>query len=226
MQGGTRPLYEIGLSLLSVVGSVAMGIAVKRLQLDIIKRWAFMKIMPYSNWQNKEWPWIELGEINWPYIPFSEKSAKPFEFLIQYYDGKSELGDFFKDSGQLEKNLLTGNFMLSLLEFSVFIRDPKNKELLLQDNSHEHISPDVKPVWGTMDGHDFVDQIGRLFINVDKILEFCDLKNNNISTYREQFWPLWRGWKQICLIDLGDYARYVPHKMNILTLPGEPIEGM
>jgi hypothetical protein len=213
-------MREIGLSLLSVTGSVAMAVAVKHRQLDIIKDWAFKKITLHSNGSNNNLPWIKIRKINRPYMPVAKETEMPFDFLSQYYDGRSELGEFFQDSVQFKKYLLIGNFMLSFLEFATYIRDPKAKSYFSQENPHERIHPDVCPAWGIMDEHDFVDQIERLFGDLDKILNFFEFQVYDNG----HFWFLWRKWKQICLIRLGNNPIFMHEKMNTLILPGEPIE--
>jgi len=221
--GGMTLMSEIGLSLLSFLGGLGMAIAVKHHQLELIKRWASLKITPYSNYENREYHWIELRAINWPYALFTGDKKIPFGFPVEYYDAKPDLGEFFKDSAQLKNYLLMGNFILSLLEFSIFIRKSNdNMTRLLQNNSAERIHPTIRPVWGTMQGSDFVDQIERLFSDLDAILKFCGLTVNNVSSYKASFWPLWRAWKRICLGGLDDYGRLAHRKMNALVLPGEP----
>lgn len=220
--GDLKPINQVGYSLLSLAGAVGMAIAVKRLHLEIIKQWAILKLGIYSNISNKEYSWIEVDHLNWPYAPSFGRTGKAFDFLVKYFDAKREFLEFFKDSTQLNRCLLTGNFILSLLEFSNYIREEKNREDLLKNKSFMHIDFDISPAWGTMDRHDFTDQTERLFNDLDQILDFCGLKDKYISLYLELFWPLWKIWKRRCLESLGDYGRLV-HKRDTLILPGEPM---
>ena len=87
-----------------------------------------------------------------------------------------------------------------------------------------HLHFDISPAWSTMERHDFIDQTENLFNDLKQILEFCGLKDKNISLYTEQFWTLWKIWKRRCI----NYYFMNPFegsiKMNSLTLPSEPME--
>ena len=136
MGGGLVIMAEIGPQLLSVAGAIGIAIAIRRHQLKLIKEWAFLKITPYDNNSNEQYSWINLRETNWPYMPYQSKQNKPFDFLVSYYDANTELQEFFTDKNKFEQSLLFGNFILSLLEFSIYIKDPNNINILLQRTSN------------------------------------------------------------------------------------------
>jgi len=225
--GGPKIISNIVHSLLSVAGSIGIAIAVKYHQFELIKRWSHLKLSLYSNRSDDQNEWIELHEVNWPYVPFDKKIDKPFSFLKSYYDKSEIIQKFFTDSVQLEQFLLAGNLSLSLLEFGHNIIDPRQKNKLSSENSDERILPNIYPVWGTMERHTFLDQTERMFPDPDELLPFCNPAPRAATKFPKkvsEFWTLWKSWKRMCLERLGDYGRHV-RKMNTLLLPGEPVDN-
>lgn len=217
MGGGIIQALQIGNHMLYAAGTVGLAIAAHMKLLDLIDEWMQIKI---PDKQEGEVPWLRIRSAHRLPDGFDFNVQEPFNFL-QTICASKELRNFFPNSKVLVDNILTANLLCSLIELRVCSQNCKCLDALMGNS--EYFFPDVYPLWCILPADAFKIVALNLFGDSQGVISFI---YPNGSMTKDNFWPLWKRWKERCLNlwsqSFGGYDFSI--KKPWMLLPGEPAD--
>jgi len=217
MGAGTVCALRVGSHMLYVVSSFGLAMAANLRLLDFIDDW--MKMPIPDRQASGEQHWVEARAAHHLPEDIRFDVADPFRFIKKIY--RSEyLKGFFASEDQLVDSLMVANLLASLIELRLCAQRSDCLKTIT-DRSNYYMFK-VYPVWCLMDQRQFQVLTLELFGDSAAVVRFVFPSG---FTTAEQFWPLWKSWKEICLTrwwrgSSGQYDFLI--KKPWMLLPGEP----